>query len=54
MQKYSKKIMQQKLAYLSPECPLGTLPPFAQPQAIQTDVIPEEPVGAQPLSSAAS
>ncbi len=33
--KYSQKIMQQKLEWLSPNCPLGDLPPFIQPDAIQ-------------------
>jgi len=52
MQKYSKKIMRQKLAYLSPDCPLGTLPPFEQPTAIEAEVIPEEPAEVQPSSAA--
>ena len=47
--KYSQKIMQQKLEWLSPNCPLGPLPPFALPEAIQ-----EETGVEQPLSSSAS
>jgi len=43
--KYSQKIMQQKLEWLSPNCPLGTLPPFAPPEAVQ-----EESDVAQPIS----
>lgn len=49
LSKYSQKIIQQKLEWLSPNCPLGTLPPFAPPQAIQ-----EEACVAQQLSSSAS
>ena len=47
--KYSQKIMQHKLEWLSPNCPLGPLPPFVQPEAIQ-----EETGVEQPLSSSAS
>jgi hypothetical protein len=47
--KYSQKIMQQKLEWLSPNCPLGTLPPFPQPESIQ-----EETSAEQQLSSSAS
>lgn len=54
MQKYGNKIMRQKLAYLSPDCPLGTLPPFEQPATMPEEAIPEELDVVQPLSSAAS
>jgi len=47
--KYSQKIMQQKLEWLSPNCPLGPLPAFAPPEAVQ-----EEPAVAQPLHSSPS
>jgi predicted nucleotide-binding protein (sugar kinase/HSP70/actin superfamily) len=40
--KYSQKIMQQKLEWLSPNCPFGILPPFAQPQASPPAAIQEE------------
>jgi predicted nucleotide-binding protein (sugar kinase/HSP70/actin superfamily) len=49
LSKYSQKIMQQKLEWLSPNCPLGPLPPFASPEAI-----PEDPGIEQQVSSAAS
>jgi len=49
LSKYSQKIMQQKLEWLSPNCPLGALPPFAQPEAIQ-----EEASVPQQLSSSTS
>jgi len=42
MQKYGKKIMQQKLAYLAPECPLGVLPPFEQQGSVEPEVIQPE------------
>ena len=35
--KYSQKIMQKKLQWLSPNCPLGTLPPFAPADTIQDE-----------------
>lgn len=35
--KYSQKIMQQKLEWLSPNCPLGPLPPFAPPETVQEE-----------------
>ena len=47
LSKYSPKIMQQKLQWLSPNCPLGELPPFAEPEAVQ-----EEAGAAQQLPSA--
>lgn len=47
--KYSQKIMQQKLEWLSPNCPLGPLPPFPPPDAVQ-----EEPVVAQQVASSPS
>jgi len=47
--KYAQKIMQHKLEWLSPNCPLGPLTPFAQPEAIQ-----EETGVEQPLSLSAS
>jgi predicted nucleotide-binding protein (sugar kinase/HSP70/actin superfamily) len=40
--KYSQKIIQQKLEWLSPNCPFGILPPFAQPQASPPAAIQEE------------
>src|SRR5580658_3813559 len=49
LSKYSRKIMQQKLEWLSPNCPLGALPPFDSPEAIQ-----EESGVDQHVSSAAS
>jgi predicted nucleotide-binding protein (sugar kinase/HSP70/actin superfamily) len=49
LSKYSQGIMQRKLEWLSPNCPLGTLPPFAPPEATQ-----EEKGVAQQLSSSAS
>ena len=51
--KYSQKIMQQKLEWLSPNCPLGPLPPFAQPE-ISPEAAREEAGIGQPLSSPAS
>ena len=44
MQKYSQKIMRQKLEWLSPNCPLGTLPPFPQDAVLAdaTEEIPRE------------
>jgi predicted nucleotide-binding protein (sugar kinase/HSP70/actin superfamily) len=47
--KYSQKIMQQKLEWLSPNCPLGPLPAFAPPEAVQ-----EEPAVAQQVHSSPS
>ena len=47
--KYSQKIMRQKLEWLSPNCPLGPVPPFAQAEVIQ-----EEEGVVQPLASPAS
>jgi predicted nucleotide-binding protein (sugar kinase/HSP70/actin superfamily) len=47
--KYSQKIMQQKLEWLSPNCPLGPLPAFAPPDAVQ-----EEPAVAQQVHSSPS
>ncbi|HEY6339080.1 MAG TPA: acyl-CoA dehydratase activase-related protein [Candidatus Sulfotelmatobacter sp.] len=47
--KYSQKIMQQKLEWLSPNCPLGPVPPFVHTEAIQ-----EESKVAEPLASQAS
>lgn len=47
--KYSQKIMQQKLEWLSPNCPLGPVPPFPHTEAIQ-----EESKVAEPLTSHAS
>jgi predicted nucleotide-binding protein (sugar kinase/HSP70/actin superfamily) len=49
LSKYSQKIMQQKLEWLSPNCPLGELPPFASPDAVQ-----EETEAPQQVSSVAS
>jgi len=45
--------MQQKLEWLSPKCPLGPLPSFAQPE-IAPEAVREEAGVAQPLSSPAS
>jgi predicted nucleotide-binding protein (sugar kinase/HSP70/actin superfamily) len=47
--KYSQKIMQQKLEWLSPNCPLGPLPAFAPPDAVQ-----EGPAVAQQVHSSPS
>jgi predicted nucleotide-binding protein (sugar kinase/HSP70/actin superfamily) len=52
--KYSQKIMQQKLQWLSPNCPLGVLPPLPEVEGIQPEVIQEEADVAQQRSSAAS
>jgi predicted nucleotide-binding protein (sugar kinase/HSP70/actin superfamily) len=49
LSKYSQRIMQQKLEWLSPNCPLGELPPFASPDAVQ-----EETEAPQQVSSVAS
>jgi hypothetical protein len=54
MAKYSGKIMQQKLGYLSPECPLGEVPPFETVGVMEPEVIPEEASVAQPVSASAS
>ncbi|MGC2327702.1 MAG: acyl-CoA dehydratase activase-related protein, partial [Candidatus Sulfotelmatobacter sp.] len=52
--KYSKKIMQQKLAYLSPNCPLGPVPAFDAPAALEPEMIQEEAEVTQPVSASAS
>jgi predicted nucleotide-binding protein (sugar kinase/HSP70/actin superfamily) len=36
LSKYSRRIMQQKLQWLSPNCPLGPLPPFESQNAEET------------------
>jgi hypothetical protein len=46
--------MQQKLQWLSPNCPLGVLPPLPEVEGIQPEVIQEEADVAQQRSSAAS
>ena len=51
---FGNKIMRQKLAYLSPNCPLGPLPSFEEPGVIEPEVIPEEAGVAQPVSASAS
>jgi predicted nucleotide-binding protein (sugar kinase/HSP70/actin superfamily) len=54
MAKYSRKIMQQKLGYLSPECPLGTVPAFETAGVMEGEGIREEAGVAQPVSASAS
>jgi hypothetical protein len=54
MAKYSRKIMQQKLGYLSPECPLGPVPAFETAGMMEREVIQQEAGVAQPVSASAS
>lgn len=54
MAKYSQEIIQRKLGWLSPECPLATLSPSAQSTAQPSSILASEPTSPVPASKAAA